>query len=275
MTVRRSKVSDVFAHTLHQPALCLVAQGGKQVFLDESVYEYNPQQFILISVDMPLASRIVQASSQQPYLAMRLDLETALLSELATHVYPDGIPAVTNSHAITLGPMEPALVACATRLLGIIGRPEEERIFGQLHKTELILRLLRGPAGAALAQLGVRDSHMRKVQAAITYIRTHYTQMLDMADVAARTHMSVSSFHLHFKAATSMSPLQYQKVLRLQEARRLLLATDVDVQHAAFAVGYQSVSQFSREYRRKFAKPPTHDAPRLRAATPVRVAGEY
>lgn len=274
ITARRSAVSDVFAHALYRPALCLVAQGAKSVFLDDQVFEYNPQQFILFSIDMPLASRIVHASATQPYLGMRLDLDTVLLTELANHVYPDGIPAMTHPHAITLGPMEPALVESATRLLQLIGRPEEERIFSRLYTTELLLRLLRGPAGPALAQVAVRDSRLSKVSEAISYIRAHYTQALDMADVASRTYMSVSSFHQHFKAATSMSPLQYQKVLRLQEARRLLLATDMDAQHVAFTVGYQSVSQFSREYRRQFGKAPTQDAPRLRAAAPVRLATE-
>lgn len=265
--VRRSMVSDVFAHSLYRPALCLVAQGAKRVFLNDVVYEYNPQQFIVFAIDMPLASCIERASAAEPYLGVRVDFDPARVAELARHVFPSGIPQLNAAHAIQQGPMDEALVESATRLLRVVGRPEEERLFGELYTTELLLRLLRSPAGPTVAQIGVRDSRMSKVSDAISHIRLHFTQPLDVTEAATRAYMSVSSFHQHFKAATSMSPLQYQKVLRLQEARRLLLATDMDAQHVAFTVGYQSVSQFSREYRRQFGNAPTQDSTRLRAAS--------
>ncbi|MFM2032772.1 MAG: hypothetical protein RLZZ297_1537, partial [Chloroflexota bacterium] len=160
--------------------------------------------------------------------------------------------------------MEPAVVESATRLLDVLARPDDARVFGELYTTELLLRVLRTPVGPLLAQIGVRDSRINKVSAAISYIRDHFTEPLDVAETAERAYMSVSSFHKHFKAATALSPVQYQKVLRLQEARRLLLATDMDAQEVAFTVGYQSVSQFSREYRRQFGAAPKHDTKRLK-----------
>lgn len=268
LAVRRSAPSDAVVHALHRPALCLVAQGAKALYLDDAAYEYNPQQFLVFALDMPVASQVLRASATTPYLGLRFDFDMVQLAELAARVFPGGIPLPKQTHAIQIGLMDPAVVASATRVLRIAGKPEEERLFGELYRTELLLHVLRSPVGPMLAQMGNRDSRMSKISEAIRYIRSHYSDALDIPAIAARVYMSVSSFHQHFKAATAMSPLQYQKALRLQEARRLLMTTTMDSQHVAYTVGYASVSQFSREYRRHFGETPSRDALRMRTVVP-------
>jgi len=262
--IRASTTSAELVHGLHCAALCIVAQGAKTVMLGDESYEYDPSRMMIFSLDLPIAAMIRQASVAAPYLSFRLDFDQARLAELIVKVYPEGVPAVSERRAVYVAQAGEAIIDAATRLLLLAGQPEDAGLLAPLAMDEIMLRLLRGPFGARLAQLGRVESH--RVKRVVDWIRRHYDQAIRIDDMAALAHMSPSSLHEHFKSLTSMSPLQFQKTLRLQEARRLMLSTGMDAGLACQRVGYASASQFSREYARHFGDAPTRDMVRLRGA---------
>jgi AraC-like DNA-binding protein len=264
--IRVSRPSAELVHGLHRPALCIIAQGAKSVMLGEEGYEYDASRMLIFSVDLPIAAQVRQASHSKPYLCLRLDLDPHRIAELVTKVYPDGIPRVQNSRAVYLAQASEAIVDAAARLIELMVQPLEANLLAPLVVDEILIRLLRSAVGGRLAQIGHPESNVHRIAKAVSWVRDNYTEPMRVEDLAELVHMSASSFHQHFKSVTSMSPLQYQKVLRLNEARRLMISTDMDAGLASRRVGYLSPSQFSREYARFFGIAPTKDVCRLRDA---------
>ena len=261
--IRVSGTHPEYVHALQPSALCLVAQGAKSVLLGDEVYEYDVSRMLVFSVDLPVAAKVTRATSAQPYLCFRLDLDPPKIAELVLKVYPHGLPRAPERRGVYVGQVDLRIVNAATRLLESLAPPREAELLAPLIVEEILIRLLRSPIGFQVAQIGLTESNVHGVAKAISWLRAHFAQPVKVEELAKLAHMSVSSFHQHFRAVTSMSPLQFQKVLRLQEARRLMLSM-VDSGTASWRVGYQSPSQFSREYGRLFGSAPTKDIARLR-----------
>jgi AraC-like DNA-binding protein len=261
---RFSHVMTNCVHALRIPSLCIVAQGAKTVLVGQETFEYDATRMIVFSVALPVASQITKASASEPYLALKLDLEPRKVAELVLKVYPQGLPPVQERSAVYLTPVDGSIVHAGTRLLECLGQPGDIELIAPLVLDEILIRLLRSPIGIRVAQMGFAESSVHRVAKAISWLRENFSQPMKVEDLAELVNMSVSSFHEHFKSVTSMSPLHYQKVLRLQEARRLMLSTMVDASAASQRVGYLSASQFSREYSRFFGAAPTRDIARLR-----------
>ena len=264
---RFSRINKECVHALRVPSLCIVAQGAKTVIVGDEVYEYDASRMIVFSVALPVAAQITQASHSEPYLALKLDLDPHKIAELVLKVYPRGLHPVQERSAVYITPADASIVNAATRLMECLAQPGDAELVAPLVTDEILIRLLRSPIGVRIAQMGFVESSVHRVAKAISWLRANFSQPMKVEDLAAQVHMSVSSFHEHFKSVTSMSPLHYQKVLRLQEARRLMLSTIVDAGTASQRVGYLSASQFSREYSRFFGSAPTKDIARLRQET--------
>ena len=264
---RMARVNSECFHTLRLPSLCIAAQGAKRVIVGQDVYEYDASRMIVFSVALPIASQITQASRSEPYLALRLDLEPQKIAELVLKVYPQGLPPVQERNAVYVTPAETGVIRAATRLMESLAQPGDAELLAPLIVDEILIRLLRTPIGVRVAQMGFAESSVERLAKAISWLRANFSQPMRVEDLAGLVHMSVSSFHEHFKSVTSMSPLHYQKVLRLQEARRLMLSAMMDAGTASQRVGYLSASQFSREYSRFFGNAPTKDIARLRQDT--------
>ena len=262
--LRRSKMCAECAHGVLQPALCIVAQGAKRIMIGSEVYDYDAEHMIVFSVDMPVAALITQASPQEPFLCVKLNLDPSHIARLVLKVFPHGLPRVQENRAICLDQTNPALFNAALRLVELMSQPSAAKLLAPLIIDEILIRLLSGPVGPRVAQIGVKDSGVHGVAKAVSWLRTNYTETIKVEDLAKLAHMSPSSFHQHFKSVTSLSPLQYQKALRLQEARRLMLATLMDAGTAGLEVGYASASQFSREYSRFFGSAPSKDIAGMR-----------
>ncbi|MGA2107614.1 MAG: AraC family transcriptional regulator [Syntrophorhabdales bacterium] len=262
--IRASRTNTEMVHVVQRPALCIIAQGAKRVMLGQEVYEYDASSMMIYSVDLPLASQVTRASHTEPYLSFRLDLDRGRIAELVLKVYPHGLPRVQQSRAVCVTPADPGIFGAATRLVELMAQPDDAELLAPLVIDEILIRLLRSPAGVRVAQIVLEDSGVNGVAKAVSWLRANFSQPVKVEELAELAHMSVSSFHQHFKSVTSMSPLQYQKTLRLQEARRLMLSTMMDASTACWHVGYLSASQFSREYGRFFGSAPTKDIARLR-----------
>jgi AraC-like DNA-binding protein len=258
ITVRRETTAPVSG--VCQAAHCLVLQGAKEVMIGERRLRYDPASYFIASVDVPASAAIVEASPERPYIGLSLGLDPDALAALL----PD-VPAQAVPHDASFGvsPVTPQLLDAWLRLVRLLDAPQDIPVLGPLLEREILYRLLQGPQGGVLRQIALADSRLARVRRAIACIRARFDQPLRIEELAELAGMSPASFHRHFKAATAMSPLQYQKTLRLQEARRRLIA-DPDAARAGYAVGYESASQFSREYARLFGAPPARDAARLR-----------
>ena len=267
MVSRLSRVNTECIHALRISSLCIVAQGAKTVIVGDEVYEYDASQMIVFSVALPVAAQVTQATPSHPYLSLRLELDPRKIAELVLKVYPRGLPPVQERSAVYLTPAEDPFIDAATRLMECLAHPGDVELLAPLIVDEILIRLLRSPIGVRVAQMGLAESSVHRVEKAIAWLRENYAQPMKVEELADLVHMSSSSFHEHFKAVTSMSPLQYQKVLRLQEARRLMLASMMDAGSASQHVGYLSPSQFSREYSRFFGTAPSRDIAKLRQDT--------
>lgn len=268
---RLSRSNTECFHSLRLPSLCIVAQGAKTVIVGQEVYEYDASRMIVFSVALPVASQITQASHSEPYLALKLDLDPHKIADLVLKVFPHGLPPVQERGAVYITAIDVSIINAATRLMECLGLPGDAELLAPLVMDEILIRLLRSPIGVRVAQMGFAESSVHRVAKAISWLRANFSQPMRVEGLAGLVHMSVSSFHEHFKSVTSMSPLHYQKVLRLQEARRLMLSTIMDAGTASQHVGYLSASQFSREYSRFFGSAPTKDIARLRQETGLRV----
>lgn len=252
-------------HGVYKPSLCLIARGSKQVMLGESVYLYDSSHFLLVSVDLPVISQVAEATSEEPYLSLSLDLDPMQISALVTDL---SLPRAPSSpileRGIAVGCMDALLSETVVRLLKLLDTPQHIPTLAPLIEREILYLLLASEQGAALRRMAFAGGEMEGVIKALHRLKDCFAEPLRVEDLAREAHMSVSMFHQHFKAVTALTPLQYQKRLRLQEARRLMLGESVDAATASFQVGYESPSQFSREYLRLFGDSPRRDAARLR-----------
>ena len=262
--IRLSRVNKECVHTVRLPSLCIAAQGAKTMIVGQDLYEYDSTRMIVFSVALPVAGQVTQASQSEPYLALKLDLEPHKIAELVLKVFPHGVPSDQERSGVYVTALEDGVVNAATRLMECLAHPGDAELLAPLVMDEILIRLLRSPIGVRVAQMGFAESSVQRIANAISWLRTNYSQPIKVEELAELVHMSASSFHEHFKAVTSMSPLQYQKTLRLQEARRLMLSTMMDAGAASQRVGYLSASQFSREYSRFFGSAPARDIARLR-----------
>jgi AraC-like DNA-binding protein len=261
--IRGEQISDPMP-AVYEASLCLIAQGSKRVTLGEHSVVYDASRYLVVSVDLPLVGHVTQASVDAPYLCCKVDLDLAALSEMI--VVERGPSPGPVLPAVAVYPGDPRMVDAACRLVRLLDTPEDIAVLGPLIHREILYRLLKGPHGPMLRHMAVADSHLSQISRAIAAIRARYQEPLRIGEIAAAAGMSPSSLHVHFKAITRLTPLEYQKQLRLQEARRMMLTEGANAGSAAFAVGYESPSQFSREYRRLFGAPPRRDIERLQAA---------
>lgn len=246
---------------VYEASLCLIAQGSKRVALGEHSLVYDASRYLLVSVDLPLTGHVLEASADAPYLCCKIDLDTATLADM---VMADSRPAPRGDQpTLAIYPSDPDLIDAACRLVRLLERPDSIAALAPLIEREILYRLLTGPHGGMLRHIASADSRLNQISRAIAAIRNGYHEQLRVDDIAAAAGMSPSSLHAHFKAVTQLTPLEYQKQLRLQEARRLMLANGTSAGSAGFAVGYESPSQFSREYRRLFGAPPRQDIERI------------
>ncbi|MCC7010507.1 MAG: AraC family transcriptional regulator [Acidobacteria bacterium] len=263
--LHRKRISSEPIRATLEPSLCIVAQGAKVMMLGSELVRYDPARMLVFSVPLPVSGQVTRASARDPFLGFKLDLVPARVAELSARVFPHGVPKPSDSRALYVGPATDAIVDAAARLLDLMVRPEDADLVGPLVVDEILIRLLQSPIGARVAQIGERTSGVHRVARAVAWIREHFAQPVTVAEMAAPAQMNASAFHERFKAVTAMSPLQYQKALRLHEARRLMLFQKVEAVEACHRVGYLSPSQFSREYARFFGNAPTRDIARLRA----------
>ncbi|OCP22067.1 MULTISPECIES: AraC family transcriptional regulator [unclassified Ensifer] len=257
----------------YRPSLAIIVQGAKRVILGEETLIYGASDYLLTSIDLPVLSQVCQASAQEPYLSMAFTLDRGKIQALVASLPQLPAPAAT-ARGMTVSKITADLEDAALRLLRLLERPDDTPALLPLIEQEILYRLLTGPHGHRLRQMATADSQPHQVGRAVAWLKEHYSRPLRIDDLASRVSMSVSSLHHHFKAITAMSPLQYQKQLRLQEARRLMLEERLDAGDAGHQVGYESQSQFSREYARHFGEPPMRDIGRMRRTLVERFAGE-
>ncbi len=253
-------------YALHEPALCIVARGKKRMLLGEKAFLYGPERYLLVSVDLPVVAQVLEADPQDPYLCFRLDLDAAMLGDLLMDAGLDAANGNRSTPGLALSPADPGLLDATVRLLRLLDTPRDISILAPLAEREILYRLLTGEQAQTVRRIALGDGRMGQVSQAIGWIKDHYRESFSIGKVASEARMSRSALHEHFRAVTNMSPLQYQKRLRLQEARRLILGSSLDAAEAGFSVGYGSPSQFSREYARLFGAPPLRDAESLKAS---------
>jgi AraC-like DNA-binding protein len=261
------------AYGVSSPAFCVIAQGSKEVWLGDDCYRYDANRYLIAAAALPTASRVTEASEEWPYLGVVLGLDPALVGSVMVEAgYPapgDRVPV----RAFDVSPLDEGLLDAVLRLLRLLDAPADEaRFLRPLVTREIIFRLLRGEQGARLGQIAVLGGHAHRIARAIERLREDFDRPLRIEDIARESGMSVSGFHHHFKAVTAMSPLQFQKRMRLQEARRLMLAEDLDAASAGHRVGYGDASHFTRDFKRLFGAPPARDMERLREAATMESA---
>jgi AraC-like DNA-binding protein len=261
---RYSRIDTDTVKTFYSTSLIIVAQGAKNITIGQEVYHFDKLRMILLPVALPVAMQLTEASSSEPYLAVRLELDPQRISEWVLKLYPQGLPPVRQMSTGYIADANLSLVNAVTRLVECLQHPADAELLAPLALDEILLRVLRSPIGAQVVEMGFAESDVQRVAKGIAWLREHFSEQMKVAELAELVHMSASAFHVHFKSVTSMSPLQYQKALRLHEARRLMLAGPMDATTACRLVGYVSDSQFSRDYRRFFGNPPSRDIARLR-----------
>ncbi len=254
-------------HGVSSPAFCVIAQGSKEVLLGDDCYRYDANRYLITAAALPTATRVTEASEERPYLGVVLGLDPTLVGSVmveAGHPAPGDRAAV---RAFVVSPLDSGLLDAVLRVLRLLDSPAEEaRFLRPLVTREIVFRLLKGEQGGRLRQIAVLGGHAHRIARAIERLREDFDRPLRIEDIARESGMSVSGFHHHFKAVTAMSPLQFQKRMRLQEARRLMLGEDLDASSAGHRVSYGDASHFPREYKRHFCAPPMRDVARLREA---------
>jgi AraC-like DNA-binding protein len=251
-------------HSLTVSSFCVIAQGSKEVILGDSRYRYDPFHYLIATLELPSTSQILEASQERPYLSLRLELPPSLVGSVMVESGHTSPPRNTDVRAINVSTLDVNLLEAVVRLVRLLDTPAEASILMPLITQEIIYRLLIGDQGALLRHLAVLGGYTPYIARAIQRLRQDFHQPLRIEQLASELGMSVSGFHHHFKAVTAMSPLQFQKQLRLQEARRLMLGEDLDATSAAYRVGYNDASHFNREYKSLFGIPPMRDVQRLR-----------
>lgn len=260
---RREKPSEPTCG-MYEPSICLVVQGTKRVMLGEDTYVYDAEHYLITSVHLPTIVQVMEASPDKPYLGLSLKFDLREVSQLMVDSSLPQPRTQQSSRGMATGKVTQPLLNAFIRLIELLDDKEDIPILAQVIQREIIYRLLVGEQGARLRQIASAGSQSQQIARAIEWLKNNFTQPLSVDDLAEKASMSNSTFHHHFRSMTALSPLQYQKQLRLQEARRLMLAERMDAANAAFQVGYESPSQFSREYNRHFGAPPLRDISRLR-----------
>lgn len=251
-------------HALQQPAVYVVVQGRKQVMVGDRKYFYDPSQYLAVSLELPVIGRVLEASPEKPYLCLTISVDAR---ELAALIVEQGLPMPRDDHdgrGLYVSPVELPLLDGLLRLVRLLDAPQDIPVLAPLILRELHYRLLQGEQHGRLAEMAIGDGRLRRMAGAIGWIKEHFTEPLQIEALAKRVNMSPSALHSHFKSVAATSPIQYQKRLRLEEARRRLLSGGTSAEAVAYEVGYASPSQFSREYARLFGQSPRRDADRLR-----------
>jgi AraC-like DNA-binding protein len=259
LSLRRWEALTEPTSYMHEPSICLIAQGAKRVLLGEDAYVYDGHHFLITSVDLPVVAQVIEASIEKPYLGLMLKLDPRAIAQL---LVDSSLPLPRTQQAsrgMAIGEVSLPLLNAFKRLIDLLDAPEDIPILSPLVQREILYRLLVGDQGQRLRQIATAGSHSHQIARAIDWLKGNYTRPLRIDDLAAYTGMSSSAFHHHFRSLTAMSPLQFQKWQRLHEARRMMLTEHMDAATAAFQVGYESPSQFSREYSRLFGAPPLRD----------------
>jgi AraC-like DNA-binding protein len=265
----RSSATVEPVYGVSEPSFCVIAQGSKEVYLGERRYQYDPYSYLLATAELPIVSRVLVASEEQPYLGLRLTLDPALVGAVMVEIGQLTPGNQGDAKAIEVSPLDSTLLDATLRLVKLLDSTTEARVLLPLITREIIYRLLVGQQGHRLRQMTVLGGHTHRIAQAVEKICREFNQPLHIEDIARQIGMSVSGFHHHFKAVTAMSPLQFQKQLRLQEARRLMVGEALDAATAGYRVGYDDASHFNREYKRLFGVPPMRDIERLREAAGV------
>ncbi|MCF7220666.1 AraC family transcriptional regulator [Lysobacter sp. TLK-CK17T] len=254
--------------SVYEPCLCVVVQGSKRALVGDRVFHYDPLNYLVVSVTLPAVGQILEASPERPYLCLRLDIDTEEVSRLMLDLGPDATTATAGAGepGLYVASMSGALLDALLRLVRLLDEPRDLPVLAPAACREIHYRVLMGELGHRLRDLAVHDGRTQRVARAIEWIRSRFDQSLRIESLAEAVHMSPSSLHHQFKAVTAMSPLQFQKQLRLHEARRLMFSEGLEAASAAHRVGYESPSQFSREYRRLFGAPPRREVRAMRGS---------
>ncbi|EPA8591796.1 AraC family transcriptional regulator N-terminal domain-containing protein [Vibrio parahaemolyticus] len=248
----------------HNPSICLIAQGRKRVLLGQESFIYDANHFLISSVDLPIIANIIEASEEQPYLGLIMELDLTEISQLIVDSELAFIQSKEAQKGIAVGELSESLLDAFVRLAELLDEGQNIKILAPTINREIFYRLLMSEQGTRLHQIVTAGSHSHQIAKAIDWLKNNFVKPLSVGDLASYTGMSKSSFYTHFRSMTSMTPLQFQKKLRLSEARRLMLTENLDAMAATFKVGYESPSQFSREYSRLFGAPPSKDIKSLR-----------
>jgi len=259
--------------SVYEPSLCIVVQGRKIAHLADETYTYDPLNYLVVSMTLPVIGQVIEATPEKPYLCLRINIDTALIGELQQQVPAPAPETAASGRAIFLARTGAPLLDAVLRLVRLLDTPEEAAILAPLALREIHYRVLTGELGHRLRELCVIDSQSQRIARAIELLKRRFHEPLRIEELASAAHMSSSSLHHRFKAVTAMSPLQFQKQLRLQEARRLMLIENIEAASAAHRVGYESPSQFTREYRRLFGAPPRQEVEAARLAGQVAIGG--
>ncbi len=264
LQLRRASAPTELGHGVSFSAFCVIAQGSKEIRLGDSRYRYDPSHYLVVTAELPYAAQITEASKERPYLGVVLKLDPTLIGSVMVEA---GQPAPRNHaalKAIDVSLLDADLLDAVVRLVRLLDSPADARFLAPLVTREIVYRLLRGEQGDRLRHIAILGGHAQRIAKAIDRLRKDFDRPLRIEEIARELGMSVSGFHHHFKEVTGMSPLQFQKQLRLQEARRLMLGEGLDAASAGYRVGYGDASHFSREYKRLFGAPPMRDVERLR-----------
>jgi AraC-like DNA-binding protein len=245
--------------SVYTPSLCVIVQGKKRVLLEDEIYQYQPSEYLVASVDLPVIGQVIEASKDKPYLCLQIELDLHQLTELMAQTRLPFKNKIPSQRGIFVGDVDESLGDGVLRLARLLEAPQDIALLAPMIKREIHYRLLNGQYGDVIAQMAQTGSHMQRISEAIQILKANYDQTIKIEDLATQVGMSISSFHSHFKAVTAMSPLQYQKRFRLLEARKIMMTETQDAASTAYRVGYESPSQFSREYVRMFGHPPKRD----------------
>jgi AraC-like DNA-binding protein len=252
-------------YSVFNPSFCIIAQGSKQVLLGEEAFRYDPGHYLISTVALPVAIHVIEASDEKPYLGFQLILDPTIVASVMMESSIETKKSDASVKAMNVSPIEAELLDAALKLVRLLDTPDEIEFLAPLIIREIVYRLLRSEQGARLNHLLTLEGDMRRITRAVNHLREHIDEPLEIESMARKLGMSISSFYEHFKSVTAMSPVQFQKQIRLQEARRLMLGENLDVASASFRVGYEDPSYFSREYKKLFGTPPQRDIARLRS----------
>jgi AraC-like DNA-binding protein len=267
LTLTRWEAPTELTAYMHEPSLCLVAQGAKRLLLGEELFSYDADHYLIASVELPLVAQIIEASPEKPYFGLKLVLDLRMISQLLVDSNLPMPRTQKTNLGIAVSRVDLRLLESFQRLLDLFDTPEDIPILAPLLQKEIVYRLLTGEQGLLLRQMGTVGSQPNQIGQVITWLKQNYTKALRVDDLAAHARMSAATFHRHFRELTSMSPLQFQKRIRLHEARRMMFTDHMDASSAALQVGYESSTQFNREYSRLFGAPPLRNVKALRKHT--------